>query len=265
MAPSAVSILTMHVYEDPQPPSRLKADLDPRMEEIILKAIAKKPEERYPSAMAFFEALVEREDQILAEQGIKASLLWIPGAELLTSGPVAHLSRSGREVVVEGGEPSGEASGAAEATSRSSGRRRQAKTLVYSSVDAEAAGLTEGDVEVNLPAGMSAKVVGEGPGDASGSPAAPSHDTSIIADPVPAPVEEGSAAAAVKVAEAPATSASPAVAADAVARAELDAQRERHEKLQRRLKWLIVALSIIALMALAGLVIVIIVHMWPAG
>jgi serine/threonine protein kinase len=42
---------------DPQPPSTFKPDIDPHLEEIILHAIARKPEYRYASAAAMLEDL----------------------------------------------------------------------------------------------------------------------------------------------------------------------------------------------------------------
>jgi serine/threonine protein kinase len=41
----------------PSPPSEWRPDLDPRLEEICLKALAKKPEERYASCRDFADAL----------------------------------------------------------------------------------------------------------------------------------------------------------------------------------------------------------------
>jgi formylglycine-generating enzyme required for sulfatase activity len=41
----------------PEPPSKLRTDLDPKLEAVCLKALAKKPAERFPSMAEFAEAL----------------------------------------------------------------------------------------------------------------------------------------------------------------------------------------------------------------
>ena len=54
----AVALLQAHAFEEPAPPSRMSQQpIPPALDAIILKAIAKKPEDRYPSAAAFSEAL----------------------------------------------------------------------------------------------------------------------------------------------------------------------------------------------------------------
>jgi eukaryotic-like serine/threonine-protein kinase len=53
------TVVVLHkVINTPPPrPSEFRADLDPQLEEICLKAMAKRPEERYPSCRAFADAL----------------------------------------------------------------------------------------------------------------------------------------------------------------------------------------------------------------
>lgn len=53
------AVLTQLVRDKPTPPSHLRSDLDPRMEAICLKALAKKPEARYRSMTEFAVALTE--------------------------------------------------------------------------------------------------------------------------------------------------------------------------------------------------------------
>jgi serine/threonine protein kinase len=43
--------------EDPQPPSRFRADLDLHLEEIVLHAIARLPRDRYPTSAQMLEDL----------------------------------------------------------------------------------------------------------------------------------------------------------------------------------------------------------------
>jgi serine/threonine-protein kinase len=54
-----IDILTAHVKELPQPPSkRLGRQIDPELEKLILRCLAKDPEERPPSAAALLEELL---------------------------------------------------------------------------------------------------------------------------------------------------------------------------------------------------------------
>jgi serine/threonine-protein kinase len=63
------TLLYKIVREDPAPPQRLNATLAPAVEPAILKALAKKPEERYESCAGFVNALA---------QACAASPGWIP-------------------------------------------------------------------------------------------------------------------------------------------------------------------------------------------
>jgi serine/threonine protein kinase len=55
---ASMVVLLHNVISTPPPqPSEFRADLDPQLEEICLKALAKTPEERYPSCHAFADAL----------------------------------------------------------------------------------------------------------------------------------------------------------------------------------------------------------------
>lgn len=82
-ASSPVQILTMHVFNPPTPPSQvLPGKVSPAMERIILKAMAKNPEDRYNQAMEMFEDLVRREMEILNERGLNARSSYVPGMEL---------------------------------------------------------------------------------------------------------------------------------------------------------------------------------------
>jgi RIO-like serine/threonine protein kinase len=52
-----LAVLNKIAQEPPPPPSRFRSDLDPALEAILLKALAKEFTERYPDAVAFMEAL----------------------------------------------------------------------------------------------------------------------------------------------------------------------------------------------------------------
>lgn len=82
-ADSPVQILTKHVFEQPKRPSEvLPGRIAPTMENIIMKAMAKKREDRFESAMDMFRALVLREQELLQSRGLGADANWVPGSEL---------------------------------------------------------------------------------------------------------------------------------------------------------------------------------------
>ena len=71
MADSPVKILAKHVYEQPPRPNDItQGRVAPTMERIILKAMAKNPEERFDNALDMFRALVRREQEILTQRGL---------------------------------------------------------------------------------------------------------------------------------------------------------------------------------------------------
>lgn len=55
---SAVIVLTKHVLESAEPPSARRPDLGTLYDEVILRALAKEPSDRFPSVQAFREALL---------------------------------------------------------------------------------------------------------------------------------------------------------------------------------------------------------------
>ncbi len=56
-ADSPLSLALKHVSEEPTPPRKFNPTLPPAVETVILRALAKAPEERYATAQAFVEAL----------------------------------------------------------------------------------------------------------------------------------------------------------------------------------------------------------------
>lgn len=80
-AESGVEILKGKVFNDPPPPSEYES-VDPHMEEIIMRAVARDREDRYPDALSMYDALVMREREILSESGTSLSDSYIPGSEL---------------------------------------------------------------------------------------------------------------------------------------------------------------------------------------
>lgn len=86
----AVAVCHRHVFEPPAPPRSLRPDLDPELEKLILKALEKKPGDRYQSAadmLADLEAL-ERGESLVYDPlpGVFALLEHPEGDETGASG-----------------------------------------------------------------------------------------------------------------------------------------------------------------------------------
>jgi serine/threonine protein kinase len=56
-AAEPLDIALLHMSEVPPPPRQLRPDINPELEEVILNALAKKPEDRYSTGAALSEAL----------------------------------------------------------------------------------------------------------------------------------------------------------------------------------------------------------------
>jgi len=56
-APQPLDVAMLHMTEPPPPPSQFRPDLNPKLEAMILKALAKEPKERYPSGASLADAL----------------------------------------------------------------------------------------------------------------------------------------------------------------------------------------------------------------
>jgi serine/threonine protein kinase len=86
--PNALSLMFQHVHDAPKPPSALAEGIDPRLEAIILKGMAKKPEDRFASAGEMAAEL----EALLTSTGTLASGRTPP--ELAASSPDAPTIRT---------------------------------------------------------------------------------------------------------------------------------------------------------------------------
>jgi eukaryotic-like serine/threonine-protein kinase len=82
------TLMAKHVQAPPKPPSVLKPGLDMRLEEVILKSLSKRPEERYQTGAEFDEAMARVADRLCP--GWQRSLE--PGADLSKMVPSAAAS-----------------------------------------------------------------------------------------------------------------------------------------------------------------------------
>ncbi len=67
-AKEPLDIAMLHLTEPPRPPRELRPDISPELEAVLLKALAKEPEERYPNGAALADAL----DQALQVAPVEA-------------------------------------------------------------------------------------------------------------------------------------------------------------------------------------------------
>jgi serine/threonine-protein kinase len=86
---NSMKVLLAHLSELPAPPSKHAADVDPLLEEICLRALAKAPQDRFQSAREMRAAM--RSTTGLGDSAIRASRASIPPARS-PSGPAPKIS-----------------------------------------------------------------------------------------------------------------------------------------------------------------------------
>ncbi|GCE24601.1 hypothetical protein KDA_00850 [Dictyobacter alpinus] len=74
MADSPVGVTLKHIQTPPLPPTQLNSDIPPAIEEVMLKALAKAPEERFQEAQSFAfaykMALIQKRTRDLGEEAL---------------------------------------------------------------------------------------------------------------------------------------------------------------------------------------------------
>ncbi len=93
---SPVAVAYQHVREQPVPPSQIEEDLDPALDAIVMKALAKKVEDRYQSAAAMRADI----DRYLAGKPIEAPTVVAAPVEA----PTSVLSPTAAGIAVAGAE-----------------------------------------------------------------------------------------------------------------------------------------------------------------
>jgi serine/threonine protein kinase len=73
---TAVAVLASHVYDEPKAPSQVaRHSISPKMEQVIMKAIRKDPNQRYQTAMDFLRDLESLEADLIGEAATKTTVL----------------------------------------------------------------------------------------------------------------------------------------------------------------------------------------------
>jgi serine/threonine-protein kinase len=109
-AGSITQLLLAHVHEAPRPPRSVNGSLSPALDDAVLRALRKRPEDRFPDMASFAEALASgREAAAPVAQGSpptpnRASLrVQLAGEPQARSFPAAEITRGG--VYLESGPP----------------------------------------------------------------------------------------------------------------------------------------------------------------
>ncbi|HYF61653.1 MAG TPA: serine/threonine-protein kinase [Herpetosiphonaceae bacterium] len=93
-----VALVHAHLYEAPDPPSERRPSLPPAVDAVLLRALSKRPRERYPSLAAFVAALGAALDRpLLGRRPAPAAGRWRRAAGLIAVGLalLGLLQRSG--------------------------------------------------------------------------------------------------------------------------------------------------------------------------
>jgi serine/threonine-protein kinase len=80
-------LIAAHLYAPPPPPSARRPDLDPRVDRVVLGAMRKRPDNRYPSMTALLEDI----ERLL---GLRAGAIAAPAAPAPDAGPDLYEPRN---------------------------------------------------------------------------------------------------------------------------------------------------------------------------
>ena len=101
---SAIEIAMKHLNEAPKPPSKIRPEIPDELDAVVLRALAKNPEDRYQTAEEFSEDLHRVEAGLpLAAETSEAATALLTGAALAGDGSTEVLS--GTAATTPGGPP----------------------------------------------------------------------------------------------------------------------------------------------------------------
>jgi predicted Ser/Thr protein kinase len=94
------SVIYKHVYEAPPPPRTINPAISPQAEEVVLKAIAKKPEDRFQNPVEFREALesVGKPGTAKKAEVPKQAAVFAGGPQTPSQGAPAAAPKAGSQV-----------------------------------------------------------------------------------------------------------------------------------------------------------------------
>jgi serine/threonine-protein kinase len=92
-ANTPLSVAYKHVHDRPRPPSRTNSSVPPEMETVVMRALAKDPDDRFPSADAFRQAITEAAGGEATEP-LGGDTAVLPAADTETLGPPPRPRRS---------------------------------------------------------------------------------------------------------------------------------------------------------------------------
>src|SRR6186997_2715490 len=101
---SAIEIAMKHLNEAPKPPSKIRPEIPEELDQVVLRALSKNPEDRYQTAEEFAEDLHRVEAGLpLAPETSEAATALLAGAALAGGGSTEVLA--GTAVTTPGGAP----------------------------------------------------------------------------------------------------------------------------------------------------------------
>ena len=113
---SQFELMMAHVNQAPAPPSSVQANVPQSLDAVVLKALAKDPADRYPSAPAFADAIASFHVEVVqaGASAVTESSPQVQPAESVAESAVVELEAAGEPTVVEATAPIVEVGASAE-------------------------------------------------------------------------------------------------------------------------------------------------------
>ena len=84
------NLVRLHMQQQPVPPSSLNSEIKPELESIILKTLAKRPEQRFPNMAKLLEALMAATDRLDEAGDVSAQSLMYRGRHAMERRRIEH-------------------------------------------------------------------------------------------------------------------------------------------------------------------------------